>query len=124
VIRVYAKDSKGASQFVGEDRIEHTANNETVKLKLGEAFDVTAERVQTRFQKIADNVVETSWKIEVRNAKDEAVTVTVQEPMPGDWTVTRESLPHNQDAAHVASWHVVVPPGGKTVLEYTARVKW
>ena len=25
IVRVYAKDSKGAAQFVGEDRISHTA---------------------------------------------------------------------------------------------------
>jgi hypothetical protein len=124
VIRVYAKDSMGAAQFVGEDRIEHTAKNETVRLRLGEAFDITAERLQTKFQKIADNVSESSWKIELRNAKDEAVVVKVQEPMPGDWTVTQESQVHRQDAAHLVSWDVAIPAGGKTVLTYSARVKW
>ncbi|WP_374355224.1 DUF4139 domain-containing protein [Chitinimonas sp.] len=124
VVRVYAKDSKGAAQFVGEDRIEHTARNEVVKLKLGEAFDITAERVQTKFQQLGDRLTESSWKIELRNAKDEPVVVRVQEPMPGDWEVTRESQAHKQDSAHAASWHVAIPAGGKTVLEYTARVKW
>jgi hypothetical protein len=124
VVRVYAKDSKGAAQFVGEDRIEHTAKNETMKLKLGEAFDITAERVQTRYQKLDDRLFETSWKIEIRNAKDEPVTVKVQEPMPGDWEVTHESTPHDKVSAHVAVWNVAVPAGGKTTLEYSARVKW
>ncbi len=124
IVRVYAKDSKGAAQFVGEDRIEHTAKNEVIKLKLGEAFDVTAERKQTNFRKIADNVSESSWRIELRNAKDEAVTVKVQEPLPGDWEMTQESQKHIKESARVASWNVSVPPGGSTVLEYTARVKW
>ena len=54
IVRVYAKDSKGAAQFVGEDRIEHTAKNEKLKLRLGEAFDITAERKQTNYKRIAD----------------------------------------------------------------------
>jgi hypothetical protein len=58
VVRVYAKDSKGAAQFVGEDRIEHTAKNEEVRLRLGEAFDITAERTQLVFNRLADKLTE------------------------------------------------------------------
>ncbi|HYA65142.1 MAG TPA: DUF4139 domain-containing protein, partial [Burkholderiaceae bacterium] len=87
VVRVYARDSAGAAQFVGEDRLEHTAKNETVRLDLGEAFDILAERTQIAFRRIAKNVVESSWRIELRNAKDEAVAVKVLEPMPDDWEI-------------------------------------
>jgi hypothetical protein len=124
IVRVYARDSKGAAQFVGEDRISHTAKNEKLKLRLGEAFDITAERKQTHYRKIADNVSESSWRIELRNAKDEAVTVKVQEPMPGDWEMVQESQKHTKESARVASWNVAIPTGGTTVLEYAVRVKW
>jgi hypothetical protein len=124
VVRVYAKDSKGAAQFVGEDQITHTAKNEAIRLKLGEAFDITAERKQTSYRKLADNLIETAYRIELRNAKDEAVTVRVQEPMPGDWEIVQESFKGNKESARANSWNVNVPAGGKTVLEYTARVKW
>jgi hypothetical protein len=124
IVRVYAKDSKGAAQFVGEDRIPHTAKNEKLKLRLGEAFDITAERVQTNYHKIADNVSESAWRIELRNAKDEAVIVKVQEPMPGDWEMSQESQKHTKESARVASWNVAIPAGGTTVLEYAVRVKW
>lgn len=124
IVRVYARDSKGAAQFVGEDRIEHTAKSEKLKLRLGEAFDITAERKQTNYRKIADNVVETAHRIELRNAKDEAVTVHVQEPLPGDWEMVQESQKHTKESARVASWNVAIPAGGTTVLEYSARVKW
>ncbi|MBU1395799.1 MAG: DUF4139 domain-containing protein, partial [Gammaproteobacteria bacterium] len=53
VIRLYKQDSQGNAQFVGEDRIDHTPKNETVRLKLGDAFDVTADRKQTDFKKLA-----------------------------------------------------------------------
>ncbi len=121
-VRVYARDAKGATQFVGEDRIEHTAKNETVKLDLGEAFDITSERTQTAFRRIAKNVVESSWHLELRNAKDEAVSVKVQEPMPDDWEIVQESQAHTRDSAHEASWNVQIPAGATATLEYTVRV--
>ncbi|MBK8121248.1 MAG: DUF4139 domain-containing protein [Sulfuritalea sp.] len=124
IVRVYARDSKGAAQFVGEDRIEHAAKNEKLKLRLGEAFDITAERKQTSYRKIADNVVETAYRIDLRNAKDEAVTVRVQEPLPGDWEMLQESQQHTKESARVAAWNVAIPAGGATVLEYSVRVKW
>jgi hypothetical protein len=124
IVRVYARDSKGAAQFVGEDRIEHTAKNEKLKLRLGEAFDITAERKQTSYKKIADNVSESAWRIELRNAKDEAVVVKVQEPMPGDWEMVQESQKHAKESARVASWNVALPAGGSAVLEYGVRVRW
>ncbi|OYY57827.1 MAG: DUF4139 domain-containing protein, partial [Hydrogenophilales bacterium 28-61-11] len=96
VIRVYKRDGQGNAQFVGEDRIDHTPKHETVRLKLGEAFDITADRKQTAFQKLAGSgrfnyVFESAYEIVLKNAKPEAVTVTVREPMPGDWTMMSES---------------------------------
>ena len=128
VIRVYKKDSQGNAQFVGEDRIDHTPKNETVHLKLGDAFDVTADRKQTEFQKLAgtgryNTVFESAYEIVLKNAKPEAVTVTVREPMPGDWTMVSESQPHTKAASGTAEWKVSVPAEGKATLSYRVRVK-
>jgi len=122
IVRVYARDSAGALQFIGEDRMEHTAKNETVKLDVGEAFDITAERTQSAFRRVAKNVVESNWRIELHNAKEEAVTVKVLEPMPDDWEIVQESLPHSKESAHRAQWQVQVPAGGAAILEYVVRV--
>lgn len=124
VVRVYSKDSRGAAQFVGEDRIDHTAKNETVRLRLGEAFDITAERTQTSFKRLGNDASESSYRIELRNAKDQAVTVHVQETLPGDWDVTSETSRHVKDSARQLSWFIAVPAGGSATLDYTARVRW
>jgi hypothetical protein len=124
VVRAYLKDSAGRAQFVGEDWIPHTARNEKVRLKLGEAFDVTADRVQTSFSKLSDKLYESSYRIDLRNAKDEAVTVKVLEPLPGDWEITQSSRPHRKESSRIAAWDVEVPASGSTRLEYTARVKY
>ncbi|MHB1214616.1 MAG: DUF4139 domain-containing protein [Thiobacillus sp.] len=129
VIRVYKQDSQGNAQFVGEDRIDHTPKNETVRLKLGDAFDVTADRKQTDFQKLAGTsrtnaVYESAYEVVLKNARAEPVTVTVREPMPGDWTMVSESQPHTKTASGIAEWRVAGAPGGPAPLSYRVRVRY
>ena len=126
IVRVYKKDAAGRAQFVGEDRIDHTAKGEKVRLKLGEAFDVTAEKRQTDYAKLASRptVIETAYQLEIRNAKKEKVTVKVIEPMPGDWQMISESLTHKKETAHTAVWEVPVPGEGKTVLTWRVRTRF
>ncbi|CAH1386486.1 DUF4139 domain-containing protein [Candidatus Nitrotoga sp. M5] len=129
VIRVYKKDAQSNAQFVGEDQINHTPKNEPIRLKLGDAFDVTAEKKQTDFQKLAgmgrsSQIFESAYQITLKNAKHEAVTVVVQEPMPGDWTMISESQPHTKATSGMAEWKVTVPADGKTVLTYKVRIKY
>ena len=128
IIRVYKKDSQGNAQFVGEDRLDHTPKNETVRLKLGNAFDVTANKKQTAFQRLANSGrytinTESAYEIVLSNAKPEAVVVSVREPMPGDWTIVSESQPHTKRVAGIAEWQVRVPAEGKATLTYRARIK-
>ena len=68
-VRVYQKDSKGGLLFIGEDHIDHTPKDEFVTVKIGNAFDLVAERKQTDFKKIADKVYEMEFAITLRNHK-------------------------------------------------------
>jgi hypothetical protein len=129
IMRVYKKDSTGNAQFVGEDRIDHTPKNETVRLKLGEAFDVTADKKQTDFKKLpnpgkGNSAFESAYEIVIKNAKKERVTVTVQEPIPGDWKITNSSHPSTKATSNTASWKIDIPAEGKTTLTYRAQVKY
>jgi hypothetical protein len=129
IIRVYKKDSAGNAQFVGEDRIDHTPKNEKVRLKLGEAFDVTADKKQTDFKKLPNtdrysNQFEAAFELVLKNAKKEAVTVTVQEPIPGDWKMLSESLPSTKATSNTAVWKVNVPAEGSTTLSYRTLVRY
>jgi len=123
-VRVYKSDQAGHAQFIGEDRIQHTPKNETVRLKLGQAFDITGNWKRTDFSRLSKRVFEQEITIELSNAKDEPVTVRVVEPIPGDWKILKESLPHTQSSANSALWNVPVPAGGKTKLTYRVRTEW
>jgi hypothetical protein len=129
VVRVYKRDSKGNAQFVGEDPIDHTPKNETVRLKLGDAFDVTADKKQTDWKRRdagmrGSYAYESAYEIVLRNAKSEAVTVTVREPVPGEWTMVEESQRHAKVAAGTAQWQVQVPAGGSTKLSYRVQTRF
>jgi hypothetical protein len=129
ILRVYKKDSKGNAQFVGEDNIDHTPKNETVRLKLGDAFDVTADKKQTDFKVLPNpqknhSAFESAYEIVLKNAKKDKVTVTVQEPISGDWKIVSESHPHSKANSHLALWKIDIPAEGSTTLTYRAQVKY
>ncbi|PIQ14223.1 MAG: DUF4139 domain-containing protein [Hydrogenophilales bacterium CG_4_9_14_3_um_filter_59_35] len=129
VVRVYKKDNAGNAQFVGEDHIDHTPKNEKVRLKLGDAFDVTADKKQTSFEKIGstgryNTIFDAAFEIVLKNAKDEPVTVKLMEPIPGDWQMLSASAPHQKEASNTAVWNVTVPANGKTTLAYKVRVRY
>ncbi len=124
IMRVYKQDSQGNAQFVGEDAIDHTPKNETVRLKLGSAFDVTADKKQTDFKKASNREYRTAFEITLKNAKKEPVIVTVQEPIGGDWAILSESAPHTKVNSQFAQWQIKIPAEGKTTLTYRAIVKY
>jgi hypothetical protein len=129
IVRVYKKDSAGNAQFVGEDRIDHTPKKEDIKLKLGDAFDITASKKQTDFQKRNafgqyDHAFESAYEIELKNAKSEAVTVVVREPVPGDWKMIEESSEHRKVASGTAEWRISIPPESSITHSYRVLVRY
>ncbi len=128
-MRVYKKDSQGNAQFVGEDHIDHTPKNETVRLKLGESFDVTADKKQTDFKTLprpskGNSAFESAYEIVLKNAKKEKITVTVQEPIPADWKIVSESHTSSKATSNTAAWKIDIPAEGKTTLTYRVQVKY
>lgn len=129
VMRVYKKDKAENAQFVGEDNIDHTPKNETVRIKLGESFDVTADKKQTEFKVLPNpqkghSAYESAFEFTLKNAKKEKMTVLVQEPIGGDWKVVSESHPHKKANSHLAVWKIDIPAEGKTTLSYRVQTKY
>lgn len=124
VIRVYKADRSGAQQFVGEDRIDHTPRDETVRIKVGEAFDVVADRRQMEWNALGRCTSESRWEIELRNHKDEAVEVDVMEPVAGDWEIRESSHGWERIDSRTFRFRVQVPAQGETLVSYTVRVRW
>ena len=123
-IRVYQADSKDGVHFVGEDRINHTPKDETINIKIGNAFDVVCERKQTDFRKISTNVYEFEYEITLRNHKATAVSVEVNEPIGGTWDMLRSSHKWTKTEAWASQFIVPVAADGAAVLRYRVRVTY
>jgi hypothetical protein len=124
IVRVYKTDSDGSLQFIGEDRIDHTPKDETIKIKMGDAFDIVGERKQTDWRKIADHLYEVAFEISLRNHKDEPVTVSVIEPMLRDWEILNSSHAYKKIDAHTAQFDIPVAKDGEAKLQYRARFQF
>ncbi len=123
-VRVYKHDSEGSLQFVGEDLIDHTAKDEKVRVKLGNAFDVAAATRQTDWKKLASDTYEAAFEISLRNHKKEDIVVKVLEPVPGDWTMVNSSHPYKKADAFAAEFNIPVPKDGETKLTYRVKMRY
>jgi hypothetical protein len=124
ILRVYKADAGGAQQFIGEASIDHTPRDEKIEVKLGEAFDVVADRKQMEWRALGTCSSESSWTIELRNHKDEAVEVEVIEPANGDWQIVSSSHPAKREDAQTFKFSIGVPARGATKVSYRIRVRW
>jgi hypothetical protein len=123
-VRVYKADRSGSQQLIGEDWIDHTPKDERVKIKLGNAFDVVGERVQKDWRKLNSHLYEVEWEISLRNHKAEEQTITVIEPVPGDWQVLQSSHPYEKVEAHTLRYRIAVPKEGAAKLTYRVRLRF
>jgi hypothetical protein len=122
-----ANKADGALEFIGEDVIEHTPRNETVRIRLGNAFDVVGERKQTGFHvDTAGKTITESFEIDVRNRKTEAAAVTVREYLYrwSQWQVTARNHDFEKRDAQTIDFPLQIPADGTAKLTYTVRYTW
>ena len=127
-IRVSQLDAADTSlEFIGEDRIDHTPKDETVRVKLGSAFDVVGERRQTDFSvDTKARWLEEAFEIKVRNHKDQPVEVIVKENLYrwSNWKIISQSQPFEKEDARTIHFPVKIAKDGEAVVKYRVRYTW
>lgn len=125
-VRVYQEDIDGAALLIGEDSIDHTPKGETVRLYIGDAFDIVGERIQTDFRRPSDKTLEESFEITLRNHKDEAVEVRIVEHLFrwSEWRVLRSSHDFEKLDSTTIEFRIRVPADGEITLDYDVRYFW
>jgi hypothetical protein len=122
-VRVYKVDGE-AIEFIGEDLIDHTPRNESVKLKIGDAFDIVAEEVQTDYKKITDRVYEQAFEIKIKNRKKEDITVEVEKHAGLFWEVIDTSVKHEKKDAQTLVFQVPVKADSENILKLRLRYNY
>ena len=123
-VRVYKQDREGSLQFIGEDQIDHTPKDEKFKLKIGEAFDVVGERVQTDYRSLGSNLYEVGFEVSLRNHKKEDIKVLVEEVIPGDWEMLSNSHSFEKYQANRIRFEVPVAQNKEVKVKYRVRYKY
>ena len=132
-VQLYQADSSGRVQLIGEAANDHTAPGRDLRLQSGDAFDITAERVQTDFnqEQLAPvrrgmpnrQRVTAAYRVTITNAKAEAATVDVRESHFGNWKITESSVAAEKLSSTESRFRVSVPAGGEATLTYTVQVE-
>ena len=125
VVRVYARDSKGQPQFIGEDRIDHTSAGSDIALRIGDAFDVTIQPTLVQTTKVNKRTTDYQMSYLVRNARAEPVVLTLRQV--DLWRINEvraESIKGRRTDANKFAWDIPVPANGENTLTFTLRQGW
>ena len=127
-LRFYRRDDDGQLQFVGENTIDHTPRNETIRVTTGNSFDLVGERKQTNFHVDTDNKwLDESFEIKLRNRKkDTPVEIRVVEHLYrwSSWNITAKSDEFKKTDAQTIEFRIPVKPDEEKTVTYTVHYSW
>ncbi len=134
-VRFYENDKNGNLQFIGSDNINHTAKEDTLKLRLGDAFNIS---VSGKITKTKEKELERqpnrlcynlkmlkTYEVEVtiNNAEDIDNTVILNQRFPEDYVIVKENIKSSSKNSTERQWNVDVAKNSKKTLTYTVEVK-
>lgn len=122
-VRVYKSDGESI-EFVGEDLVDHTPKKEKIKLKIGDAFDIVVNEVQTENKRITDRVSEQAYDITLKNRKKENIVVEVERALGLYWEVLSSSINFEKKDSQNITFKVPVKADSETVLKFRVRYSY
>jgi hypothetical protein len=126
-VRFYRRNDDGQIEFTGENIIDHTPRDETIRIYTGNAFDLTGERTRTNYTvENGKSTANESFEIKVRNHKKQPVDVRVVEHLYRglNWNIAANSADYKKTDAHTIEFPVTIAPDGESTITYTAHYTW
>lgn len=126
-VRFYRRNDDGQMEFTGENMIEHTPKDETVRIYTGNAFDLSGERRRVDYNfDSGRRTANESFEIKVRNHKREPVEVRVVEHLyrGENWEIASKSGEYRKIDSHTIEFPVKIAPDAEIVVTYTAHYTW
>jgi hypothetical protein len=127
-LRFYRRDADGQLQFVGENTIDHTPREETVRVTTGNSFDLVGERKQTDFRvDTSEKWIDETFEIKLRNRKKtEPVEIRVVEHLYrwSNWNITAKSDEFVKKDSQTIEFRVPVKPDEEKTITYTVHYSW
>ena len=125
-VRFYKQDGEQL-EFTGENEIDHTPQDELVKIYTGNAFDLVGERTRTNFHIDGGNQwADESFSIKLRNHKKEPLEIRVVEHLYRwtNWEITEKSDAFTKTNAQEIEFRVPLKPGEEKTVTYKVHYSW
>ena len=126
-LRFYRQNDDGQVEFTGENVIDHTPRDETIRVYTGNAFDLAGERRRTAYNLDNDQrTADESFEIKVRNHKKEPVDVRVVEHLYRwiNWDISSKSDSFKKTNSQTIEFPVTLEPDGEKTITYTTHYSW
>jgi hypothetical protein len=126
-VRFYRRNDDGQVEFTGENTIDHTPQDETLRIYTGNAFDLSGERRRTNYAvEMGKNTATETFEIKVRNHKKEPVEVRVVEHLyrGKNWEIVTKSEDYEKKDSQTIEFPVTIVADGEKTISYSARYTW
>ncbi len=126
-LRFYSRDDDGSLQFTGENNIDHTAKDETIRVYLGNSFDLVGERRRTAYKADGSNHwLDETIEVKIRNHKKDAVEVRVVEHISrfDNWEIKQKSDDFRSLDSHTIEFPVTLKPDEEKIVTYQVHYTW
>ncbi len=128
--RLYGEDGHGSRLFLGEDNAKFTPVGQALKLTIGKSRDVVVtqrqmskqrfnERRNAKRNRVVLYDTKETMRVEIENFKEQAVFVTLKEPMPKEWEIKKASNPYKREHNQEITFDISVHPKDKVVVTYS-----
>ncbi len=126
-LRFYQQDDDGSLQFIGENEIDHTAKDETIRVYTGNSFDLVGERRRTAYRvNDANDWLDESFEIKLRNRKKAPVEIRVVERLSrfDNWEIKEKSDDFTKLDSHTIEFRVTLKPDEEKTVRYQVHYTW
>jgi len=120
-MRVFRRNKDGALMYVGENKTFSVPIDGALSLRVGTTKDITVDMRQTDYRKLGNQVVESGYRVDLKNMTPHKKQVTIFQNVAGDWTILRETHPHAEEDNRV-KWVVSLTPNETVSLRYRIRM--
>jgi hypothetical protein len=121
-VRLSKLDVDGSQEFLGENRISHTAVDEEVRLKVGSAFDIVGETTVLESKREKNGRFDEKIMVKLRNHKSKpaVVTATLMRGGLADLSDVEGVTEYRKTDANTVEFTVPVAARGETSFQFRA----
>jgi len=120
-MQVFQRNKDGSLLYIGENKSPLTPVDQSLSIRIGSTKDITTEMRQTDYRKLGSNVVESGYRLDLKNTTATSKQVTVFQDVLGEWVMLRETHPHEEEDTRI-SWTIDIPPNDEVSLRYRLRM--